>query len=98
MNYNEQCRRDFQTNKSSCVAWYLMASYAYYKQNESLLSDEVFDKMCKWMIENWDSIEHKHKGFINKESLSAGTGFDIEFNFFPQGLLRVINKLIGELK
>jgi len=73
-----------------------MSSYAYYKLNESLLSDEVFDKMCKWMLENWDNVEHRHKSLVNKESLSAGTGFDIEFNFFAQGLLRVVNSLIKD--
>jgi hypothetical protein len=93
MNYDNQCRQDFQINKSSCVAWYLMASYLYYREAESLLSDETFDKMCLYMLNNWDTIEHRYKHLVNKESLSAGTGFDIEFNRFPEGLLRIIYQL-----
>jgi hypothetical protein len=48
------------------------------------------------MLDNWDNISHRHKHLVDKESLTAGTGFDVEFNRFPQGLLRVITKLIGD--
>jgi len=93
MNYDNQCRQDFQANKSSCIAWYLMASYLYYREAESLLRDETFDKMCLYMLNNWDTLQHRYKYLVNKDSLSAGTGFDIEFNRFPEGLLRVIRQL-----
>ncbi len=97
MNYDEKCRQDFKINKSSCVAWYLLSSYAYYREAESLLSDTTFDKMCKYMLDNWENIQHKYKHLVNKESLTAGTGFDINFNEFPDGLLRIKNQLIKGL-
>ena len=55
------------------VPWYLMASYAYYKDDDPILSDSFFDEMGKTMIAVWDDIEHMHKHHIKKDDLSAGT-------------------------
>ena len=55
------------------IPFYLMASYAYYKLDKSIISDQAFDDLAKVMLENWEMIEHRHKSFINKEDLSAGT-------------------------
>ena len=55
------------------VPFYLMASYAYYKLDNPIISDSGFDNLAKVMLENWEMIEHRHKSFINKEDLSAGT-------------------------
>ena len=98
MTCDQKAREDFKINPSSCIAWYLMASYAYYVKDESLLSDETFDKLCKHIYDNWDSLNHKLKHLVPKESLTAGTGFDVEFYKFPNGLLRIIDNLIGEMK
>lgn len=98
MNYDEKCREDFKSNPSSCIAWYLMASYAYYKENESLLSDSTFDKMCLYILTNWTTLEHRYKHLVNKESLTAGTGFDVEWNRFPEGFMRTIYSLMEKMK
>ena len=55
------------------VPWYLMASFAYYKQDDPILSDAFFDNMAKTMLENWDSIEHWNKEYINSDDLKAGS-------------------------
>ncbi len=55
------------------VPWYLMASFAYYKQADPIFSDGFFDEMGKTMLECWDDIEHFHKNFITKDDLNAGT-------------------------
>ena len=55
------------------VPWYLMASFAYYKQDDPILSDAFFDNMAKTMSENWDTIEHWHKEYINPDDLKAGS-------------------------
>ena len=62
------------------VPWFLMASYLYYKSEHQvgLMEDYDFDQMCKFMYDNWDNVEHIHKYLIDKEALSAGTGFYIE--------------------
>jgi NAD-dependent DNA ligase len=57
---------------------YLMSSFAYYHLNRSLMSDDQFDKLCKRLLEIFDSFEHQHKYLVTKEDLAAGTGFAIK--------------------
>jgi len=66
-----------------CVAIYLVASYMYYKLDSSILKDTEFDAICQRLLYEWDDITHQHKKYLNKESLKAGTGFDIDFISLP---------------
>lgn len=63
----------FAENINMMVPWYLMASYAYYKKDEPILSDAFFDAMSKTMLERWDDIDHFHKHLITVDDLQAGT-------------------------
>lgn len=63
----------FADNINMMVPWYLMAAYAYYKQDEPILSDAFFDAMGKTMLERWDDINHYHKHFITVNDLEAGS-------------------------
>jgi len=56
-----------------------MYSYAYYQENESLITDTEYDDICNQLIEKWDTITHWHKRLLNLESLKAGTGYDIKY-------------------
>ena len=68
------------------VPWFLMASFLYYQHDIPLLTDEFFDSMCKQLLARWDEVEHMHKHLIDREHLSAGTGFDItEYPSMVQG-------------
>ena len=55
------------------VPWYIMASYAYYVEDDPIMEDTLFDKMAKRILEHWDEIEHRHKSYLNKDMLVAGT-------------------------
>ena len=55
------------------IAKYLMCSYAYYKEDNPLISDDEFDSLAKWLLENWNAIDHPHKKYITKSDLEAGT-------------------------
>lgn len=55
------------------IPWYLMASYAYYVEDNPIISDSVYDELAKKMLDNWDIIDHRHKSHISKDMLSAGT-------------------------
>lgn len=57
---------------------YMMASYLYYNENISPVSDSVFDLWCKHLLNNWDNFEHIHKHHVSKEDMAAGTGFAIK--------------------
>ena len=55
------------------VPWYIMAAYAYYVEDDPILEDTMFDKMAKRILELWDEIEHRHKDYLSKDMLNAGT-------------------------
>ena len=67
----------YHKNINMLVPYYLMYSYAYYKENESLITDSEYDQICQDLITNWDNITHWHKPLLSLESLKAGTGYDI---------------------
>ena len=71
--------RPYLTNPNMLVPYYLMYSYAYYKENESLVDDTEYDQICQDLITNWDTITHWHKPLLDLESLKAGTGYDIKY-------------------
>jgi len=71
--------KPYLTNPNMLVPYYLMYSYAYYKENESLIEDAEYDQICQDLITNWDNITHWHKPLLDLESLKAGTGYDIKY-------------------
>jgi NAD-dependent DNA ligase len=60
-------------NKNMLVPFYLMAAYAYYINDDPIISDVIYDHMAKELLKNYDDIHHHHKYLINKEQLEAGT-------------------------
>ena len=55
------------------VPWYLMAAYAYYVEDDPILSDYAYDHMVKKMVKEWDHIDHMHKYLLKLDDLEAGT-------------------------
>jgi NAD-dependent DNA ligase len=86
--------KPYLTNPNMLVPYYLMFSYAYYKENESLISDSEYDQICQDLITNWDNITHWHKPLLNLESLKAGTGYDIAK--YPNRVISAALSLIKE--
>lgn len=72
-NLDKTCCEMVDTNINMTVPWYLMAAYAYYVQDDPILSDARFDRMAKTMLNRWDEIEHIHKHLISKSDLESGT-------------------------
>lgn len=74
-------------NLNMLVPWYLMASYLYYEEASheySIMTDAQYDKICAQLLSHWDEITHRHKYLIDKDSLSAGTGFTLNYKKFPK--------------
>ena len=71
--------RVWEENENMLIPYYLMLSYLYYEQNVSLIDDAEFDKLCKTLLEKLDYLNHMHKHLVSKESLTAGTGYDIKY-------------------
>ena len=72
-NWDQHAALLFMENLNMMVPYYLMASYAYYKQDDPIFSDAFFDNTGKTMLERWEDIAHFHKEYINKGDLEAGT-------------------------
>ena len=86
-NWDQDAALLFMENLNMMVPYYLMARYAYYKQDDPIFSDAFFDNMGKTMLERWDDIAHFHKEHINKGDLEAGT-FLGEYPSRVEGALR----------
>ena len=82
----------FAKNVNMMIPWYLMASYAYYKEDKPIFSDGFFDNMAKTMLECWDDIEHYHKDFVSKDDLKAGTYLG-KYPSRVEGALRNLRKI-----
>ena len=65
------------------VPWYLTASVFYYQYDQPIISDALFDKICKRLNTEWKNISHPHKRYITKARLSEGSGFNIKFRKLP---------------
>lgn len=55
------------------VPHYLLASFCYYRMDQSPMTDDAFDYLCQRALANYDSIKHIHKPLMDRESLEAGT-------------------------
>ena len=73
MGIEKACMDTCDDSINMYVPWYMMAAYAYYVEDDPILSDTIFDKMAKRMLELWDEIEHPHKKYLSEDMLKAGT-------------------------
>lgn len=67
------CCEIIDDNINMTVPWYLMAAYAYYEEDNPIITDQMFDHISKKMLKHWDEIEHMHKSLITPDMLYAGT-------------------------
>jgi NAD-dependent DNA ligase len=72
-DYDKLCMETTDGNINMLVPWYLMAAYAYYVEDDPILSDMLFDRMGKKLLTHYDEVEHMHKDLISKSDLDAGT-------------------------
>lgn len=72
-NIDQYAAELFADNINLMVPWYLIAAYAYYKEDNPIFSDYFFDNMARTMLECWDEIEHRHKELISESDLRAGS-------------------------
>ena len=84
--------RIWEQNENMLIPYYLMFSYLYYEKNISLIDDAEFDGICKTLLDKLDTLTHMHKHLIKKESLTAGTGYDIKYtNLIKDSAMRLRN-------
>jgi len=88
MLLDELSRKEFAKNKNSIIGFIIMASYLYYHKPDypPILSDHVYDRMCKYLLSNYDTIQHRLKYLIDKEDLSAGSLYKLGYNEYPYNI------------
>lgn len=79
-SHTESCTR---VPPSHLHALYLVSSHLYYRMDLSMMQDHTFDRICRWMLdhytEDFQSLRSLDNHQLDRDSLSAGTGFNIEF-------------------
>lgn len=86
------------TEPRKALQMFLMCSFAYYHLGRSLIPDEKFDKICVFLLKNWDNFEHQHKYLISKEDLEAGTAFTLKWNDYPMVVKQATMMRINEIE
>ena len=72
-NLDKELTDTIDKNINMSVPWYLMASYAYYEEDDPILSDATFDRLTRKMVSEWEKIKHEHKDKITLDMLNAAT-------------------------
>lgn len=72
MTFDHSCDWITTANHNMLVPWWLMACYAYYIEDDPILSDAAFDKLWRRLDAEWDAVEHWHKHLIDGEALNTG--------------------------
>lgn len=62
---------------------YLIHSYLYYIEETPLISDTEYDRLCKKLLNSFDTLTHRHKHLVSKEALQAGTGYHLAEADYP---------------
>lgn len=73
LKYETEASNVMADNPNMMIPFYLMASYAYYKQDNPIFSDSFYDELAKTMMSIWHAIEHRHKALITIDDLKAGS-------------------------
>lgn len=71
-------------NPNLAVPAYLIHSYLYYVHDAPVIADHDYDEVCRILLNNFDTITHNHKSYLDKDSLRAGTSYHIKADEYPQ--------------
>lgn len=82
---DDKALKALKRSDNMLVPWYLMASYAYYVLDTPILSDALFDTICRALDDLWDEIEHRDKHWIDRHDLAAGTRLSTAYPSMAKG-------------
>ena len=88
------CQQIIDNNHNQLVPWYLMASYMYYHEDESLITDALYDEVCQRLSYLLDKIDHWHKDLIDPGALAAGTGYHLAKEDYPKRTIAACHHLL----
>lgn len=71
---------DYGDTYALLCSTYVVLSIAYYMYDKTLAKDHVYDRLCRYLLENWSKVPDRFKAFlVSEESLRAGTGYHLTF-------------------
>lgn len=73
-NANALCARLVSAKPNLAVPWFILASYAYYQQDDPIISDDMFDWLVVMLKHYWPNLTHPHRDRITLEDLETGSG------------------------
>jgi hypothetical protein len=82
---DEKVAEYLEKSPNLLVPWYLITSYAYYVLDEMIISDGLYDSICKWLLGalRAGKVDHMHAYLCNEEALAAGTAYHIAAYEYP---------------
>ena len=89
--FDEHAKSLIEANINMTVPYYLMASYAYYVQDDPIFTDGFYDGLAKTILDNWDNITHRHRDVLSKDDLAAGS-FLGEYPSIVEGALKSLRE------
>lgn len=95
--YDQAARECFKGNPNTALSWFILASFCYYCRDVSLLSDSTYDRMAKYLLENWDKVEHVNKDLVDKENLKAGSLYNVGETGYPTRVKVIAEGMIRDL-
>lgn len=95
--YDQSAREAFKKNPNTAVSFFLMASFCYYCLYESVLEDTTYDKLAKYLLDNYDSLDHPHKHLFDKGDLGAGTLYKLKGEEYPLIVQVTAQQLVRDL-
>jgi hypothetical protein len=98
VNLDKKAQEFIAVKPNLMVPWFLMASYLYYHENESMFSDEYYDALSKELLLKWDQVEHSHKHLIDVDDLMAGSMYRLKELDYPSMCRASALFLMKELK
>ena len=97
-NYDGMCEEVIaRCGLNGAVPWLLMASLAYYCGDGTitLLSDGLFDRLCKDLLAGWESVTHRHKALIREDDLRAGSLHGLTVANYPTCVRSALFAVVG---
>lgn len=91
-----------RANRNLLIPHYLIHSWLYYERDLSVVSDALFDKLCRDLRAEFPQLAHPHKHVVDPEALTAGTGFYLSGHYPPiipgaaMRLYRMFNQARGK--
>lgn len=65
------------------VGVYLMSCYAYEVLDNPFLADADFDELGRFIADNYESLNHRHKYIIDRERCAHTSGITIPYREWP---------------